>query len=388
MAAFEIIDDQIVIKSFQETREEIRADWRKTFEGIDLSPTTVDGHHVDLEANVVTSSMQALQSVVTNLDRRYAKGSFLDVLAAFLGLTRLPSTVANPTIKFVGTAGTVIPQGSTVTYEGSLYNFTTDEELTISSSGSVYGTVTCEVSGFIDLFVGKWIFVSTSPSGITCFCESKAGAGRDDETDAELFARMNDADNSGLATLPGMRTYLRNRIATNVDVIANDEDMTVDGLPPHRFRVSVPAGAGPSANEIAQAIYESKPAGIKSFGNQSGTAVDPTSGQSFTEYYSVPSPVSAYVRVAITGYSEETIPANAEEAIKDAIVAWAKSEFASGRDVIAVRFFAPILTVQGIYGIVVQVSKNGSTWSDTSVSIGSEEYASVDRNNIQVTIGG
>lgn len=388
MAAFEIVDDQIVIKSFQETREEIRADWRKIFEGIDLSPTTVDGHHVDLEANVVTSISQALQSVVSNLDRRYAKGSFLDILAAFLGITRLQSTTASPTIKFMGAAGTTIPQGSAVTFEGCLYNFTTDEELTIPSSGYVYGTVTCEVSGFIDIFVGEWIFVNNTPTGITCFCESKAGSGRDDETDAELFDRMNAADKSGLATLPGMRTYLRNVIATNVDVTSNDEDTTVDGLPPHRFRVSVPAGAGPSANEIAQAIYECRPAGIKSFGNQSGTAVDAESGQSFTEYYSVPESVPVYVLVSITGYSEESIPASAEELIKDAIVNWAVSEFVSGRDVIAVRFFAPILSVPGIYGINVEVSKDEVEWSDTSIYIGSEEYASIVKDNISVSIGG
>lgn len=388
MAAFEIIDDQIVIKSFQEAREEIRADWLKIFDGIDLSPTTVDGHHVDLEANVVTSSMQALQSVLTNLDRRYAKGSFLDLLASFLGLTRLRAVAARPTIIFMGTAGTTIPQGSTVTFDGSLYNFTTDEELVIPNSGYVYGTVTCEVSGHIDLLVGNWIFVNTTPSGVTCRCESKTGSGRDDESDAELFKRMDSADSSGLATIPGMRTYLRNAIGPNIDVISNDEDVTIDGLPPHRFRVSVPAGAGPSANEIAQAIYESKPAGIKSFGNQSGTAVDVTTGQSFTEYYSVPTAVAVYVRVGITGYSEETLPSNAEDDIKDAIVAWANGEFVAGRDVIAVRFFAPILSVQGIFGITVEVSKNETDWSETSVSIGSEEYASVIKDNVQVTIGG
>ena len=54
MAAFEIIDGDIVIKNFQEVRDELRANWKNIFDGIDLSPTSVDGHHVDLEARTVT----------------------------------------------------------------------------------------------------------------------------------------------------------------------------------------------------------------------------------------------------------------------------------------------------------------------------------------------
>ena len=48
MPAIIFEEDGIVLKSFQEVRDELRADWRQIFNGIDLSPTTPDGHYVVL----------------------------------------------------------------------------------------------------------------------------------------------------------------------------------------------------------------------------------------------------------------------------------------------------------------------------------------------------
>lgn len=389
MAAFEIVDGNIVIKNFQETRDELRVDWKKVFDGIDLSPTSVDGHHVDLEARTVTSCMQALQSVVTNLDRRYAEGERLDILAAFLGIKRLDALAASPTVVFHGVAGTVIPAGTLVTFESSPYNFSLDNDVTLNSSGVGQGTCTCGgYVGKVQLYVGDWILVNNTPQGVTCECLTQSGAGRDRETDAELRARMDAVSYSeGFATYDAMLTYLRNKISTSCTLAVNPEPLTANGLPPHSFRVTVPQGAGPSADEIAQAIFDCKPAGIKSSGNNSGTAVSAITGQSFTEYFSVPSSVSLYVKVNLTRYDEEVFPDNGAELIKDAIVEWAKSEYFAGKDAIAIRYVVPVSSVPGILGIEVLLSEDGSVWANSYIAINADECAVVERQNIKVTMG-
>lgn len=383
MAAFEIVDGDIVIKNFQETRDEIRAEWERKFPGIDLSPTSVDGHQVDLDALVVTRCNEGLQSVISSLDRRQAEGHFLEILAAFLSLDRLQATFSRPTIVFSGKPSTVIPQGTTVTFEGCPYNFNLETSLTIGNDGLASGICRCEVEGFVDLYVGNWILVNNTPTGVTCRCKSKAGAGRDTETDEQLRQRMDDADSKGLATPDNMLTYLRDHVSSTVNLEINDEDREVGGLPAHSFRVSVPDGAG-TPDEIAQAIWDCKPAGIKSFGNNSGVAVSKVTGRSFVQYFSIPVPVNVSVKVSITSYEEETFPSDGIEQIKAYVEEWAKNEFIPGKDVIAIRFVVPISKVPGILGIDVEVRRDGGDWNKTRLPIDSEEYAVISRDRIEV----
>lgn len=86
---FEFTDDGIVFKGFQDVRKALKESWNTTF-GVDLdySPTSPDGHHIDLEAKTINSVMEAVQTVATMMNRNQASGVFLDYLAALLGLTR------------------------------------------------------------------------------------------------------------------------------------------------------------------------------------------------------------------------------------------------------------------------------------------------------------
>ena len=86
---FEFTDNGIRFMGFQEVRKSLKDAWETTF-GVQLddSPTSPDGHHIDLEAKTINSVLEAVQVVTTMLNRRQAKGVFLDYLASLLGLTR------------------------------------------------------------------------------------------------------------------------------------------------------------------------------------------------------------------------------------------------------------------------------------------------------------
>lgn len=74
---------------FQNLRATIENLWTQTF-GVELdySPTTPDGHHIDLECRVIRSVSELLQEILANFNRTTAKGVYLDFLAAFVGITR------------------------------------------------------------------------------------------------------------------------------------------------------------------------------------------------------------------------------------------------------------------------------------------------------------
>ena len=86
---FEFTANGIRFTGFQNIRQALKDAWETTF-GVQLddSPTSPDGHHIDLEAKTIYSVMEAMQVVTTMLNRSQAVGQFLDILAAFVGISR------------------------------------------------------------------------------------------------------------------------------------------------------------------------------------------------------------------------------------------------------------------------------------------------------------
>lgn len=86
---FEFTPSGIKFTGFQNVRQALKDAWETTF-GVQLddSPTSPDGHHIDLEAKTVYSVMEAMQVITTMLNRSQAVGQFLDILASFVGISR------------------------------------------------------------------------------------------------------------------------------------------------------------------------------------------------------------------------------------------------------------------------------------------------------------
>lgn len=295
---FEYTDSGIRFKGFQDLRQTLVEAWKATFgDGLDTSPTSPDGHHIDLEAATVNSVGEMLQAVADTMNWQTATGVYLDMLAAFLGLQR-----------------------------------------------------------------------------------------GEDETDASLRKRMNEADNTGLATFDGMLKYLRNKLGNDVDMRENYEPTeNADGIPGHSFRVVVPNTNAHSDDEIAQAIWDCKGNGITPDGNTTGIATDIV-GRRHPVRFSRPSAVGIDVDVVLSLYDEESFPEGGTDAVKEAIEAWATGsgvwaspEYTPGKDVIPERFYRPIFTVPGIESAVIRIKKSSEeTWQTTTIPISSQEIASLD----------
>lgn len=227
----------------------------------------------------------------------------------------------------------------------------------------------------------------------------------DGETDAELRARMDVADRSGMATYDGMLTYLRNHLGNSVNMAVNDEPTTdSDGIPGHHFRVTV-SNAAYSAIEalvesgeiadaddyIAQLIWNCKAAGITGDGNKTGHAKDLV-GMKHDVKFSLPENIGIDVSVTISLYAEEAFPTEGIQMVRDAIIgwaagtgSWAKAEYVPGKDVIPERLYTPIMTVPGIASAVIKVRKSSETdWETTPISITSQEMAVISTVAVEV----
>lgn len=114
---FEFTENGIEFKGFQDVRNQLKSDWLATFgDQLDLSPTSPDGHHIDLEAKTINSVLEAVQTLATMFNRNQAQGIFLDLLAAFLNIHRK----ADETDEQLRVRMTNAETGGLATYDGML----------------------------------------------------------------------------------------------------------------------------------------------------------------------------------------------------------------------------------------------------------------------------
>ena len=384
MASLVITDAGISIQSFQELRDDLKNEWESAFgDSIDLSPTSVDGHHIDLECKTITSISQLLQAVVDNFDPDNATGVWLDILGDYKSMQRIKASYSVATVTFIGESGTVVPSGTVVRYSGAPCDFVLQDAVSIGAEGEADGSCIASVIGYVEIFVGDWQMVSTSPEGVTCKVteENSGGSGRDDETDAEYRARQKSFSGKGLATYDKMYAYMAGVVGEgNLSLQVNDEDVTQNGIPPHRFQFVFKNGIGEN-DELAQAIWNCKPAGIKPYGNVSGEATD-VAGLKHTMLFSRPATKYLWVIVNPTAYTEESLPDNYKQAIVDAVTAFAAEEYSPGKDVLVKRLYTPIFSVTGIKDAVIKVCvtttntrPSSSEYVETDIAIGQQESA-------------
>lgn len=115
------------------------------------------------------------------------------------------------------------------------------------------------------------------------------------------------------------------------------------GRPPKSFEAIVEGG---SNEDIGQKIWETKPAGIQTYGNTQVTIQD-SQGNDQTIYFSRPSEIFIWVQVDLTLYSEETFPTDGTTQVAEAILSYGSS-LGVGVDVLIQRVNAQIFNVPGI----------------------------------------
>lgn len=228
--------------------------------------------------------------------------------------------------------------------------------------------------------------INTNYDGWTaCNNESAAYVGRNAETVAEVRQRyasavyrnsisMKESIQAGLLELPDV---------TAVTVYENRSDETVDGLKPHSFEAIVHGG---DDREIAQTILEKAPIGIDTNGS---VMVEVSDSEGTTEkiYFSRPQEVPIYVKVIIEEYTEETLPGDLVNTIKQ-VVADNGNALPMGKDVIAQRFLGPIYSaVDGISYINLTISTNASSgFTGETIAIARGQIATFAEDNISVAI--
>lgn len=206
------------------------------------------------------------------------------------------------------------------------------------------------------------------------------------ESDESLRSRVLDDKNLGLATFDGMLTYLRDTLGPLVALEENKEPTTdSSGVPGHSVAVYIPESYSEIADDdIAQAIWNCKPAGIRAFGTDSGTATDVAGTEHDVNFFRVTLTTPFYMKVTITEYTEEKLPTDYVYELKSAIANWAVTEYTRGKDIIPQRAIQAVYMVPGIDTVNVEVSTNGTSWTTSRIPVSQAGFASLPAENITI----
>lgn len=353
---------------------------------IDTSDQSVFGKFLRLYCLDAANNQELAEQVYLSAYPNTASGVNLDRLLPFAGITRNPATYAQHTIVVTGTPGAVVGLGFLVASGGVVFH--TVDSYTIGSNGTVSVTVECNESGAIgNVPVGSINQIVNPVTDITSIQHTAiTQVAVDQESDYELRLRFAQAfATSGSGTVDAIRAaILRVSGVDSVLIEENDTNSTSStSVPAHSIGCWVHAPiSSATSNAIAQAIFDTKPVGIGTYGSSSISITD-TGGQVHVIQFSYATQKVIYVKATVTtngNFSSDSI-AQIQQNIVDKL-----SAYGMGQDVTVTSLYGAIY-IDGVTDVPsLTISTDGQTYSTDTIQIAYNEIARTIAANVEVTV--
>ena len=344
-----------------------------------------------------------------------AFGEQLDKLIALAGFSRIRRRVATGVVEFsTGTpnaTNTTIPRGTEVTTVPTdsrpALTFQTTDRVTLGSGDS---SVTAPIRGsepwesdLGEVWLGQETNVSANTiteivnpiSGIDSVSNPLPTGdesedfkrGRDRETDAELKLRYeNSLAEGGVSTVAAVESNVFNAHEGIVSVSVDEIRNTDRGYGPEATVLA------PEVEDdiIAQAVFDSRAAGLESFGKDTGIATR-DDGREIEEKFN--RAVSVEISVEVDIVTSDTFQDLGTQQIRDKIVRYIGGVASDdvtypgltiGDNVIFDQVFRRVMEVQGVIEGTLQISTKGETFDGSNIEIGELEAAKTDASQIQI----
>ena len=374
-----------------------RADIDAAFGG-DVNPslTTPQGQLATSITKIIGDKNDQIAYVVNQVDPDYASGPFQDAIGSVYFLERKAAAPTVVTCQCGGASGVIIPVlARAQDQNGNLYLCA--DGGTIGESGTVDLTFAAEETGPVACPSGTLTKIYQTIPGWDTITNAAAGVpGTNVEGRAEFEARRRA---SVALNAHGSKESIYSAVfdvdgVTDCFVTENSTDAVVNAgatnyaLAKNSVYVAVVGGA---SADIAQAIASKKSLGCNMNGSTTVTTYDYSYSPPYPEYImKFVRPAAVPIKIAVTIAAKSTLPSNAAEQIKTAII----SAFSGGDGgerariggtIYASRFYAPVALVHSSVAII-SVLIGTSTATLTSVTVGIDQVPTLQDSDITVTI--
>lgn len=374
-AGFEIKDFDTILTEIEEAqRAEFGAD-------LDVSASSPLGPINAIVAAKLSELWEVLQDTYASQYPNGAYGIPLDQLCQITGVVREDASNSRALCSVTGTPGVVITTNEQIKHNetGSLWY--AESSITITSVSSATGYFASVDIGAVTALAGSLDIIETPVAGwLAVTNTADATPGNEVETDASLrVRRKRQLARQGSSTV---RAVLADVGALesieSVVVFENYTDIVDDdGLPAHSIEVVVEGG---DATEIAQAIFDSKPAGVSAYGT---TGTNATDSEGALKYVAFTRPTSVDIYVAIsavtgTGFAGASY-------IQGALTGYG-ADLAAGDDVILTRLYSPCY-IEGVTDVTdIRISTAASPTATSNITMTRRQRAAFDSADITVTL--
>lgn len=387
----------------RKTLEDIRTDWEASFkasfgEEIDVEPASVFGQLIGILSEREALLWELMEETYNSQYPDSASGSSLVNVCAITGTTPNPATKSTVTVTCTGTPATLISAGRIFQVQNNGARFVTLEDATIGGGGTVDVDCEAEETGPKVANAGTLTVIVTAVAGLTSITNAEdANLGEDLETDGELrLRREQEVRAAGKGSVEAIRQDVL--AVDNVEsclVFENVTDTTDgDGVPAHSIEVvTLDDGESETEQAIYEAIFDSKAAGVRTYGTESGTVTD-SEGNSHTVYRSPATEKWVWLTVAVTKDTSTSLTnSEIQTNIKNAIVAWAEDEYALGDDVVTAKLDFPIwrdapdgVADVGVTSNITAVGAGEPSYNSSNKTIAAREIARFDTSRITVNV--
>lgn len=396
--------------TFAEIKAELEADIKNAFgASFDVSPDSPMGQLISIQAERLALLWELGAAIYASQDPDVAEGQSLDALGALTGTLRLEATKStSDALVLRGTDTTIVSAGVVFSVVGTGARFTLDAPVTISTlaawvtatpyvvgdlrtnvgniyvcttagtsgagptgtgtaivdgtcvwryvgagTAAVLGSVTAEEYGPVIAAAGGLTVIETPVGGLDSVVNYlDAEVGRNLETDPDYRLRREQLLRAqGKGTVEAIRSDILAVDGVSECVVFDNPTNATDvyGIPAHSFFAIVRGG---DEQDIREAIWQSKPAGIHShglgFGPTFGYVID-SQGFSQPITFGRAFDVDIWVHYEVTA-ATGAFPVDGEDQIKAALVALGnKSKI--GDDVIVSRLACAPFDVLGVLDV-------------------------------------
>lgn len=317
-----------------------------------------------------------------------ATGQALSYIAALTGTIRRSATYTTINVSCVSTSTPTLPAGTAVyvtTDPASRFEISEAVELTTSPqtvtfTASTAGASTTIVNGdalTIETPVNNWSSASYVNDSIV--------QGSDEETDAELRSRREDElATPGTGTVDAIRTDVLTVDGITSCTVFENATGVVDaaGLPGHYIEVMVTGTY--VDDDLAQKIFDNKPAGTGTHGALFGTATDVASpANEYTVHFSEPTEVPLHVAMTLVTDSDYTGAAS----VTTPLLAWFQT-LEVGQTVYSGDVINVVKEVAGVLDVTANlcyVKNSDPPTGSYSYATGAREIGTLELANIDIS---
>lgn len=378
------------------TRERIVADMenaaREFFgDNVNLSAKSPLGLFIQLLAWPIALVWQGLEGVYNSAYMDTATGQSLDNVGKYIGIQRRAATKAVHAVRFGGTQGTMVPAGLVVDTGGkNPVEFEVMEEGTIEAQGVIL-PVLCRQAGSIGNVPDGTIKKIKNPvSGINEVSDSSLSAhGLDRETDREFRERYKKSvAKGGASTLDSIVAAILEAPNVLQAVVIENESITTDseGRPSKSIEAIILGGRD---EDIAQAIFATKAAGIQPYGTVTVSVTDKTGrphNVSFTRA------MEAGIYVTIRVKKNANYPADGDIRLKDQVIGYIGGINSRGLYNRGLLMGEPVVYIQipmaidlpGIEDLEIRIGTSPNPTGTTNIPMQSKQKAITGLDKVEV----